>query len=121
MSKLYDFTEIPDDLWEKVEPLLEPFQRTKSGGSKPTPFRQILNGIIYRLKTGCQWAMIPRCYGSKSTIHEHYQRWVSAGVFDEIMRVCLEEYNESIGLELEWQSMDGSIIQAPIRSKKRCE
>lgn len=118
MNTPYDFTEMPDSLWEQVEPILEPFKRKRSGGSPPTPLRNILNGIIFRLKTGCQWAMIPKCYGSKSAIHEHYQRWVHAGVFDQILLLCLEAYHENEGLELSWQSMDGSIIQAPVRDKK---
>jgi len=57
--------EISDDLWDRVKPLLKPFERTKSGGSTPLSFRIILNGILYLLKTGCQWNMIPKCYGSK--------------------------------------------------------
>ncbi len=119
MSNSYDFTELPDGLWEKVEPFLETFKRRRSGGSAPTSFRKILNGIIFRLKTGCQWSMIPRCYGTKSVIHEHYQRWVKAGVFDQILLLCLQEYQDKEGLELKWQSMDGSLIQAPVRGKKR--
>jgi len=111
------FKEIPDELWEKFEPILEPLKRTKSGGSNPLPFRTILNGIFYFLKTGCQWDMIPRCYGSKSTIHEHFQRWAAAGVFDKIFRICLEEYEEYKEIAWQWQSMDGSLIQAPARQK----
>lgn len=112
------FKEIPDNLWEKIKPLLEPFKRTFPGGSKALLFRAILNGIFFLLKTGCQWNMIPRCYGAKSTIHEHFQRWVSAGVFDKIFQLNLEEYEESKGIAWEWQSMDGTLIQAPVRQKK---
>ena len=36
--------EISDELWERIEPLLEPYKRTRSGGSEPIPFRKILNG-----------------------------------------------------------------------------
>jgi len=111
------FKEIPDELWEKIEPILEPFKRTKPGGSKPLPFRKIMNGILYLLKTGCQWNMIPGCYGSKSTIHEHFQRWVNAGVFDKVFNDCLKEYDEYKGINWEWQSMDGALVQAPVRQK----
>ena len=110
-------TDVSDELWERIEPLLEPFKRTRSGGSKPLAFRVIFNGILYLLKTGCQWEMIPKCYGSKSTIHEHFQKWVRAGIFDEIFRLNLLEYDELRGIEWEWQSMDGSLIQAPTRTQ----
>lgn len=69
---------ISDTFWNPVEPLLEPFKRKKSGGSPPVDFRCILNGIFYLLKTGCQWGHLPPCSGSKSTVHEHVQRWVQA-------------------------------------------
>lgn len=107
--------EVSDKLWAIIEPLLERFKRTRRGGSKALPFRTILNGIVHWLKTGCQWDMIPRCYGSKSTLHEHFQRWVNAGVFETIFRLCVEEYEEFQKIVWTWQSMDGSISQAPTR------
>lgn len=109
------FKEISDEFWKIAEPILEPFKRTWPGGSRPLPFRNILNGIFYLLKTGCQWDMIPRCYGSKSTIHEHFQHWISGGVFDSIFQLNSEKYEELQGIEWVWQSMDGGIVQAPTR------
>jgi len=118
MNKINDFRDIPDELWEKIEPILDPFKRKRSGGSPPTSFRKIAGGIIYRLKTGCQWNMIPREYGSKSVIHEHCRRWSRSDVFEQFLKACLEDYHANEGLQLGWQSMDGSLIQAPVRSKK---
>ncbi|MDO9105561.1 MAG: transposase, partial [Methylovulum sp.] len=80
------YQEISDEFWEIVAPLLERFKLRKSGGSKPLDFRTLLNGIFYHLKTGCQWAFLPSCYGSKSTVHEHFQRWTNAGIFAEMFR-----------------------------------
>ena len=62
--------------------------------------------------------MIPKHYGSKSALHEHYQRWVHAGIFEEILRIIASEYQTSVGFDFEWQSMDGSLIPAPARKKK---
>ena len=73
--------EVSDRFWAQAEPLLEPFKRRASGGSKPLDFRQVMNGIFYVLKSGCQWALLPRGYGSKSAVHEHFQRWGAGGVF----------------------------------------
>jgi transposase len=112
------FFEIPDELWEKIEPLFSPFKRKRSGGSPPIPFRTLLSGMLYRLKTGAQWSMIPKQYGSKSTLHEHYQRWVHAGVFAEILRIITTEFHNHSGYDFAWQAMDGSLIQAPVRKKK---
>ena len=108
--------EISDELWERIEPLLSPFKRQKSGGSQALPFRNILNGILYVLITGCQWNMIPKEYGSKSTIHEHFQKWVANKVFDQIFQLLLEEYDSLKGINWEWQSSDGSLLQAPVHA-----
>ncbi len=62
--------------------------------------------------------MLPACYGSKSTVHEHFQRWNKAGVMTEIFRILLAKYGEKIGIDAQWQVMDGSSPQAPTRSQK---
>ena len=110
--------EVSDGFWAQAEPLLEPFKRRKSGGSKPLDFRQVMNGILYVLQSGCQWALLPRCYGSKSAVHEHFQRWVAGGVFTTLFRLGADTYEELCGFELTWQSMDGSLVQAPVRQAR---
>lgn len=113
------YQEIPDALWERIEPLFAHFIRTKPGGSAPTPSRTLLAGMLYRLKTGCQWSMIPEQYGSKTTLHEHYQRWVRTGVFARILERITAEFDDRLGFDFEWQAMDGSLVQAPVRKKKK--
>lgn len=93
--KQLDFRDVPDELWKRIEPLLAPFKRKRSGGSKPLAQRTVLAGILYKCRTGCQWAMLPACYGSKSTVHEHFQRWNKAGVMAEIFCILLAEYGKS--------------------------
>ena len=56
--KQTDFRDVPDELWERIEPLLAPFKRKRSGGSKPLAQRTVLAGILYKCRTGCQWAML---------------------------------------------------------------
>jgi transposase len=109
------YKEISDSFWSMVEPLFEPFKRTHPGGSAPLPTRSILNGLFYFLKTGCQWDMIPKCYGSKTTIHEHFQKWTRAGIFHKIFEMVTKDYDEFKGIQWQWQSMDGSLVQAPTR------
>jgi len=110
--------EISDRFWERVAPLLEPFKRRKSGGSQPLEFRVVLNGIFYLLKTGCQGDCLPACYGSKRAIHEHFQTGVAGGVVTEIFRLNAGEYDELQGVEWAWQSMDGRLVQAPVRQTR---
>ena len=115
--KQTDFRDVPDELWERIEPLLAPFKRKRSGGSKPLSQRTILAGILYKCRSGCQWAMLPACYSSKSTVHEHFQRWNKAGVMAEIFRMFRGRW-EKVGVDAHWQAMDGTLLQAPTRSQK---
>ena len=57
-------------------------------------------------------------YGSKNTVHEHFQRWSKAGVMAEIFRILLAEYGEKVGVDAQWQAMDSTLLQAPTRSQK---
>lgn len=112
--------DISDELWNLVSHFLEKYKRKKSGGKKPIELRTILNGVIYLMRTGCQWECIPACYGSKSAIHEHFQKWVADGVYHKIFQTLLKKYDEDIGIEWEWQSMDGFLVQAPVRGQTVC-
>ena len=58
---------VPDDLWEEIKLLLPPEKPNKTIGRPVIPFRKVLNGIVYILRTGCQWKMLPKEYGSGST------------------------------------------------------
>jgi putative transposase len=114
------YQEISDDFWKKVEPLLEPFRRKKSGGSPPPDFRLILSGIFYVLKTGCQWHHLPPCHGSKSTVHAHFQDWVSAGAFAGVSRPNAGKYQEPHGVQWEWRAVGGALVPAPARGRPVC-
>jgi transposase len=61
------------------------------------PYCTVINGILYRLRTGCQWQMIPTEYGSGSTCHRRFQEWEEAGIFEQLWRVLLRCYDRQIG------------------------
>lgn len=106
--------DVPDAFWERVQPLLPP-PRPKRRGRKPLDQRRVLNGMLYVLRTGCQWKMLPREYGSGSSCHRYFQAWVQAGVFRKLWRVCLAEYDDLRGVAWRWQSLDSVTIQAPVK------
>jgi transposase len=55
---------IPDELWDEFKLLLPPEKVNKTIGRPAIPFRKVLDGILYILRTGCQWKMLPKEYGS---------------------------------------------------------
>ena len=76
--------EITDDLWEKIEPVLLTADPPKATGRKRVDQRLMLNGVIYKLRSGCQWNLLPKELGDDSTIHRAFQRWVRLGVFAQV-------------------------------------
>ena len=86
--------EIPDDLWEKVEPVILEGTPPKTTGRKRVNPRPILNGIIFRLRSGCQWNHLPKTFGDDSTIHRTFQLWVESGVLNQVWSVMVEECEE---------------------------
>jgi transposase len=75
---------IPDELWQKIEPLLPKRRRSRKGGRPPLPYRQVADGIFYVLRTGCQWKAAPAEFGSGSTLHRYFQTWVKRGLFKKL-------------------------------------
>jgi transposase len=65
---------IPDTLGQRIEPILKEFWPRKPTGRPPARWRQTLNGIIFRMSSGCQWDQLPERYGPKSTVHDWFQR-----------------------------------------------
>ena len=79
------------------------------------PFRKVLDGILYVLRTGCQWKMIPSEFGPGSTCHRRFQQWVQMDIFKKIWAKLLEEYDNKIGIKLVWQSLDSISIKSPLQ------
>ena len=88
----------------------------KTVGSRPiVRYRKVINGIIYVLRTACQWKMLPKEYGSGSTCHRRFQEWNRLDVFKKIWIKLLEIYDEFIGTNWTWQSIIDSIsIKSPL-------
>jgi transposase len=75
---------IPDKLWDEIKKILPREKPSKTVGRPIVPYRKVLDGIIYVLRTGCQWKMIPREYGSGSTCHRRFQEWNRLDIFKKI-------------------------------------
>ncbi len=75
---------IPDELWQRIEPLLPKRRQSSKGGRPPLPYRKVLDGIFYVLRTGCQWKAVPPEFGSGSSLHRYFQQWVKRGVFKDV-------------------------------------
>ena len=98
--------EIPDHLWEQIHPVILELDRPKATGRQRVAPRRMLDGIIFRMRSGCQWNRLPKELGDDSTIHRTFQRWVQLGVLERIWSVLVKECEELGGVEWEWQAVD---------------
>lgn len=111
---------ISDELWAKIAPFIPPGKPHPLGCHNPrVPDRAALDGILFVLRTGCQWEALnytPFC--KKSSAHRRFQEWVQAGVFAQLWEAALQEYDALHGIEWRWQAMDGAMTKAPLGGKK---
>lgn len=123
MAKIRSW-EVSDSFWERVSPLIpvllkrnveKEYKRKAGGGRKPMEPRKVFEGIVYVLRTGCQWKALPKeRFGSASSIHAYFLQWLRKGFFLQLWRAGLAEYDELEGIAWEWQSIDGSMVKAPL-------
>jgi putative transposase len=101
--------ELPDDLWEEIEPILDCFYPPALTGRPRADLRLVLDGIIHRLRSGCQWHYLPERFGATSTVHGWFQRFAADGFLEEVWAYLVRECEELGGVHWEWQAADGAM------------
>ena len=81
-SKLRYPSDLTDDEWAHVEPLIPPAKR--GGNKRHVEVREVMNGIMYILSTGCQWRAIPKDLPPRSTLFDYLDLWSYDGTLDRI-------------------------------------
>jgi len=113
--------QVDDQLWAKIQPLLPRHVNThRFGGGRPrTHDRKCMNGILFVLRTGCQWnALNATGICPSSTAFDRFQEWTKAGVFSGLWEAGLLQYDKFKGIDWAWQSLDGAITKAPLGGEK---
>jgi transposase len=113
---------VDDDLWIRIEPLLPKRRRRNRqyAGRKPIPDRAALTGILFILRSGIPWNMLPKemgC-GSGSTCWRRLVRWQRAGVWQRLHRVLLAELRRRGDLDLARAVVDSASLRALRGGKK---
>ena len=104
--------EVSDELWNIIQSILDKQDPPTGIGRGRIDPRAALNGIIYQMRSGCQWNHLPEEFGDDSSVHRTMQRWIAKGVFEEIWAVLIENCAEFSGVNWEWQSTDGAMGKA---------
>jgi putative transposase len=88
-------TDLKDSEWKQLEALIPP---AKHGGRKRTAdMREVLNGIFYVVKTGCQWDMLPHDFPPKGTVYHYYNSWRKNGIWGQINAALREQVRQAEG------------------------
>ena len=90
-------SDLTDEEWSWVEPWIPPAKR--GGRRREVNVREVLNGVMYVLSTGCQWRYIPKDLPPRSTVNGYFQRWQYDGTLDKIHHALYMECREQIGRE----------------------
>ncbi len=91
-------TDLTDPQWEILEPLLPPRKWRRGGpGRPPCSRRQVINGILYLTKTGCQWRMLPPTFGRWKTVYGYFHRWSRTRRWQQIMDTLTQRERQRQG------------------------
>ena len=111
---------VTDELWEVIEPLLPEEPPKPKGGRPRVPDRAALAGILFVLKTGIPWEMLPQemdC-GSGMTCWRRLEEWHEAGVWERLHRALLDRLGEADKIDWERASLDSGTVPAPGGAKR---
>lgn len=102
--------ELTDEQFARLAPLLPP-QRPATG--RPNhDHRTVLNGILWRLKTGAPWRDLPARYGNWQTVYSRFRRWQRAGVWARVLAALQAEGDANGALDWALHFVDGTVVRA---------
>ena len=112
---------VSDALWAEIEPLLPPEPPKPKGGRPRIPNRAALTGILFVLKSGIPWEMLPQAMGGGSGMScwRRLREWQEAGVWDALVQVLLHRLAEANRIDWSRAALDAQSVPAPKGGSKR--
>jgi len=99
MSRKPYVSDLTDEQWALIEPLIPP---AKPGGRpRKTEMREVFNAILYLLRTGCCWRLLPHDLPPYTTVSEYYHQWRREGLWERLNASLREQVREQAGREKE--------------------
>ena len=111
---------VPDELWEVIEPLLPQEPPKPEGGRPRLEDRAVLTGIVFVLKSGIPWEILPQEMGCGSgvTCWRRLREWHEAGVWERLHKVLLDRLGEADRIDWERASLDSASVPAKKGARK---
>ena len=94
-DKLRYPSDLTDEEWAHIEPLIPPAK--PGGGKRRVKMREVADGVMYVLSTGCQWRSLPKDLPPRSTVHDYLSLWTWDGTLDCIHHALYVKCREKAG------------------------
>jgi transposase len=105
--------ELTNEQWTRIEPIILKTTPAKDPrGRKPKPARDVMNGILWILRTGAPWKDMPSRYPPYQTCHRRFQEWTERGTFQEILYELAKDLYERGKIDIREAFIDGSFAPA---------
>ena len=105
--------ELTNEHWNRIEPVISSLTPKKDPrGRRPRNPRDVLNAILWILRTGAPWKDLPQRYPPYQTCHRRFQQWVRQGVFQAIVKELAEDLYERGDIDIRETFIDGSFSPA---------
>ncbi len=98
--------------WQLIAPLFEDEGDAGKVGRPLTPARDVLNGVLWILKTGARWKDLPREYPPYQTCHRRFQQWVEDGVIERALQTLAEDLRKRGAIDIREAFIDGTFSSA---------
>ncbi len=105
--------DLTDEQWTVISPLIPDLPKRPDGKGRPwRDSREVMNGILWILRTGAPWHDMPDRFPPYQTCHRRFQQWVRSGVFEHILQALATDLHERGGIDLSECFIDGTFIVA---------
>ncbi|HVF67412.1 MAG TPA: transposase, partial [Pyrinomonadaceae bacterium] len=103
--------ELTDEQWAVIEPHLPELPTREDGRGRPwREHREVINGILWILRSGARWKDLPGRFPPYQTCHRRFQQWVRAGALERAVRALAEALHRRGALDLTECFVDGSFV-----------
>ena len=99
MSLPYYNSDLTDEEWQRIEPLLPPAKPV--GKDREVDLRDVLNAIFYRADNGTKWRALPSDFPAWQTVYGYFRLWVRLGVWEQINLALVRQVRVSQGRDAE--------------------
>lgn len=102
-------TDLTEKQWQRLEPLLP---SNPKRGHAYVDHQRVINGIVWRLRTGAPWRDVPERYGPWSTCYDRFTRWSKNGTWAAKMAALQLEEDEQGNIDWDGAAVDSTIVKA---------